>query len=417
MSANFSAPRSAERGAAALDVPRLPVLGWDSFAGPKRSAMPCILDNPEVRFTTSGRAAIGLALRALGVGLGDRVLVPTYHCPTMIAPVVAAGAEPIFFPIEASGAPLLKALEAIDTSGVRAMVAAHYFGLPQSMAALRSFCDGRGVALIEDCAHSLFGTADGRPVGQWGDYAIASLTKFLPVVDGGCLVSRGGLEQVPRLRSQPLANQAKSLANALELGARHHRLRGLDFALTRAFALAQSLRSRRAPNGNADLRDDAENGSAHDWLGDFNPQTTLGCTSTIWTRWCARHVHRERIVALRRRNYAHLARLTTGIAGMRPMQPALPDDAAPYVFPLWVERPEATYQAVRAAGIPVFRWDETWPTRPTMPNDSGRIWATHVFQLGCHQDLRPEDLVLMADALVRIVTRKSPSSEKVPVEP
>ncbi len=399
-----------------MDVPRLPVLGWDSFSGARRSSIPCILDLPDLRFTTSGRAAIGLALRALGVGRGDRVLVPTYHCPTMIAPVVAAGAAPIFFPIDASGAPASRALDAIDASGVRAMIAAHYFGLPQPMAALRAYCDDRGIALIEDCAHSLFGAVDGRPVGEWGDYAIASLTKFLPVVDGGCLVSRNGLGQVPPLRSQPLASQAKSLANALELGARHHRLRGLDHFLTRAFELAQRLRKERADDQNGDAREDLAGASANAWLRDFIPDSTLGCTATIFTRWCARHVHRERIVALRRRNYAHLVRLTTGIPGMRPIQPAMPGDAAPYVFPLWVDRPNAAYQAVRAAGIPVFRWDEAWPTLPTIPHDSGKSWATHVFQLGCHQDLRPEDLVAMAESLGRIVTHTESRGENVAME-
>ena len=166
--------------------PRLPTLGWATFAAAKQATVPCILDHPVTVYTSSGRAAIALALRELRIGRGDRVLVPTYHCPTMIAPVAASGATPLFFPIDAGGTPRIESLATNDDlSGVRAMIAAHYFGLPQPMARIRRFCDERNIALIEDCAHAMFGQADGRPVGSWGDYAIASLTKFLPTTEGG----------------------------------------------------------------------------------------------------------------------------------------------------------------------------------------------------------------------------------------
>jgi dTDP-4-amino-4,6-dideoxygalactose transaminase len=78
----------------------------------------------------------------------------------------------------------------MSLSGVRAIVVVHYFGLPQPMTAIRRFCDERTITLIEDCAHALFGKADDQPVGSIGDYAIASLTKFLPTSDGGCLVGK-----------------------------------------------------------------------------------------------------------------------------------------------------------------------------------------------------------------------------------
>src|SRR5204863_9786477 len=94
----------------ALALPRLPFFGWSAFAGPKRSSVPCIVDRPDVVFTRSGQAAIGLALRDLDAGPADYVLVPTYHCPTMIAPVAAVGARPLFYPIDVAGAPRIGAI-------------------------------------------------------------------------------------------------------------------------------------------------------------------------------------------------------------------------------------------------------------------------------------------------------------------
>ena len=394
-----------------LDLPRLPALGWSSFAGPRRSALPSILDRDDIRFTTSGRAAIALALRTLGVGAGDRVLVPTYHCPTMIAPVVAVGAEPVFFPIDASGAPVLDNLSASGAAKVRAMIAAHYFGLPQPMAAVRAFCDERGIALIEDCAHALFGRSDGRPVGSWGDCAIVSLTKFLPVVDGGCLACANGLDGVPALGPLPLLARLRSAANTIEIGARYGRLTGANAPLRWLFSAVAAWR-RNGTVQEPELPIEAPVGTSAShpserWLADFAPGSAATSTASGWSRWIARHAHRERIVANRRRNYVLLVEGISEIPGVRALAPALPPDAAPYVFPLWVDHPERIYHKVRKAGIPVFRWDEVWPSRPDLDDDHGRLWATNVFQLGCHQDLAPADIAAMVAALEALIHERS----------
>lgn len=391
-----------------LTLPRLPVLGWAAFAGARRPSLPCVLELPGATLTSSGRAAIALALRSLELRDGDRVLVPTYHCPTMVAPIVAAGAKPAFFPIDHTGAPWLEAIEK-TTYGVKAMIAAHYFGLPQRMSNVREFCDARGIVLIEDCAHAMFGEVDGRPTGTWGDFAIASLTKFFPTTDGGCLVSRDRHDGVS-LRARNLRDEVKTAANAIEMGIEHRRLTGFNTLLRVAFGIADRMKSggespafgRTAVDGNG--KGNGHGVSARDWLEDFSDDAVAWRRASRWARWTVRHVHRQRIVVNRRRNYRQLATLLGDLPGARALAPRLPDACAPYVFPLWVDKPERDYQRVRAAGIPVFRWDELWPSTPTLVGDSGFQWSTHVFQIGCHQDLRPADIAGMADALHAIFT-------------
>jgi dTDP-4-amino-4,6-dideoxygalactose transaminase len=397
----FSAGAMPRRDVSVRGLPRLPIFGWAAFAGPSSAGLPCILDRPDIVYTSSGRAAIALALRDLGIGPGDRVLVPTYHCPTMIAPVVAAGAHPLFFPLDAAGAPRLSALAQWDLVRVRAMIAAHYFGLPQPMSQVRQFCDDRGIALIEDCAHAMFGEADERPIGSHGHYAIASLTKFLPTTDGGCLVGARP-EHTHELARRTLADQIRTVANTVETGADHSRLPGLNGLLKAGFAAVNALRRSARPsasgNGDEPARLSAQ-GTA-----EFAPGSKLWGRSTAWSRWIARTVHRGRIVSARRRNYRHLAALLADLPGARVLRPDLPEHAAPYVFPLWVEAPAKVYQRVRRAGIPVYRWDDVWPDIPMMPGDSGSEWAVHVFQLGCHQDLELDDLAAMADKLREILS-------------
>ncbi len=383
-------------------LPRLPLFGWATFAGQKQADLPCILDQPNIVFTSSGRAAIALALRDLGIGPGDRVLVPTYHCPTMIAPVVATGAHPLFFPLDAAGTPRVAELANWDLAGVRGMIAAHYFGLPQPMARIRQFCDDRGIALIEDCAHAMFGESDGRPVGSHGHYAIASLTKFLPTTDGGCLVYDTPPQRGPVLPRRTLADQMRIVANTVEAGAGHRGLPGLNGLLNAGFAAANAVR--RSVRPAADSTAGEPLAQAALGTAEFAPNSKLWSRASAWSRWIARTAHRGRVVARRQRNYRHLAALLADLPGARVLQPMLPQHAAPYVFPLWIEAPARIYQRVRRAGIPVFRWDEVWPDIPMIAGDSGPDWAVHVFQLGCHQDLELDDLAVMADALREILS-------------
>jgi len=376
-------------------TPRLPVFGWHVFAGERGAPIPSVLERPNRLFTTSGRAAIALALRVLGIGPGDRVLLPTYHCPTMIAPVVQMGAGPVFYPIAESGGPAFDFFAQLDLTGVRAMVAVHFFGLPQPMARMRAFCDQHRVALIEDCAHALFGTSEGRPVGAWGDLAIASLTKFLPVTEGGCLVSSSlpleGLKLEPRRGRDEL----KALLNSVELGSAHGRFQGLNTLLRGVFQLLGALRGQQRTSESVDVALPPPSVSEYS-------DELLWSQLTNVSRWIVKATHQSRIVALRRRNYGLLAQLLEGAPGARAYRVALPEGAAPYVFPLEVQNAPARYRALRAARVPLFRWDRIWPGTPTIERDHGLRWATEMFQLGCHQDMSEEDVQALAETVRQV---------------
>lgn len=374
-------------------IPRLPVFGWQSWQGAQQAGMPCLLDRPHCHFTTSGRAAITLALEVMGIGPGDTVLLPTYHCPTMVAPSVELGAKPRFYPIGASGSPDLAWLDRQDLHGVRALLAPHLFGLPQPMARIRAWCDARGLALLEDCAHSLFGVSDGRAVGSWGDVSIGSLTKFLPVPEGGCLVLNKG-QPAPVLSPCSRITEVKAWVDIAEEGARHHRLAGLNRLITLPLEWGRSLRraapsmSEQAtgPNAATSSRSSAiDAGMAID-MPLAHRQAQTAC------RWLASRLPRHRVAERRRSNYVTLARRLQGQAGMYPVQCDLPHGVVPYVFPLWVNEPDPAYQLLRTAQIPVFRWDRLWPDVPDLAGDHGKLWSHHILQIACHQDLNDVDL-------------------------
>ena len=382
-----------------LILPRLPVLSWGAIGSYHPESCPAVMDQRYLTWTSSGRAAIAYALMEANIGKGDQVLVPTYHCPTMVAPIVAVGATPVFYPITDMGTPNLDAIATLDLSGIRGMIAAHFFGLPQPMSKIRAFCDQHSITLIEDCAHAMFGKADGQPIGSWGDYAIASMTKFFPVLEGGCLVSsKHVLQQLPMSRSA--LGEIRNIFDVLEMSIKHGRLLGLNGLLSLFFWLkgilrpGQTVQVSDTPPARPDVVKEGEE--------TFKPSSVTWHAPYCGTRWIARHDNRERNVGMRRRNYALLVELLEHQPGVKPLFPALPPDAAPYVFPLWVEQADQLYQQFRASGMPVFRWDWRWPDLPKFANDAGELWAHGIYQIGCHQDLSEKDIRAIADFIKQI---------------
>ncbi len=387
-------------------IPRLPVLGWTSFRGAKNAALPCVLQNEGVLLTTSGRAALLLAFEHLKLRAGDKVLLPTYHCPTMVAPVVALGGVPVFYPLGSKGEPRLEGLSDDDLRGTRILLAAHYFGLPGAMPQVRRWCDEKGIALVEDCAHALFGWCGERPIGHWGDVAIGSLTKFHPVPEGGCLrLPRGA--QPPQLAPCGLWTQVKAAVDVLHAGAMYRRLPGLNSLLLGMFNLRRRLAGSAPPPPSTPVAPGDEGPEDHDGL---TIDTVLSHRAlTAACALVAQHLPRERIVARRRAHFERLANALSGHSGLRPLHTRLPSGSAPYVFPLWVDAPDPGYAELRRLGIPVSRWNWLWPQVPRQPGDVGIDWSHHVLQLGCHQDLDDADLDRMVAELLRLY-RHGPAS-------
>ena len=380
-------------------LPKAPVLGWRSLCGAAAPELPSVADLPWHAYTTSGRAALYLALRQMRLPSNTPVLVPTYHCPTMIAPVVAAGLTPRFYGLAPDGSPRLEGMTEGAGGRARVVIVAQLFGLPRSLAAEADWCRREGVALIEDCAHSFFGQAGERPVGAWGDYATASLSKFYPVPEGGILASATRDLSQLGLAPQTLRAELKTMWDIVDRSRSHGRLRGLAPLLAPADWLRRLRRRPPASGADADL--DGDGDAARDALPS-TPATAAPCDMSrvdCQASWAARAIHRRlaagTIVARRQAHFRHYAASLGVLSGACILQPAPAAGSAPYVVPLWVAgtaRADAVYAQLRAAGTPVLRWDRLWPGTPADPADTGTAWSRQLLQLLCHQDLTAEDV-------------------------
>jgi perosamine synthetase len=101
------------------------------------------------------RNAIYHGLSALGLNPGDNVLVPAFHCTSVVEPILQYGAEVKFYDINLDVSPDLEDLRSKIDRKTRAILAIHYFGFPQPIQKFRELCRAHKLYLIEDCAHVL----------------------------------------------------------------------------------------------------------------------------------------------------------------------------------------------------------------------------------------------------------------------
>lgn len=379
-------------------VPKNPVLGWSSFSragddAVRATTVPSVLSLPNKRYVTSARVAIALALQRLGVGRGDRVLVPAYHCLSMVEPIVFCGAEPVFFPLTPTLEVPLGALEGFDLAGVRAILVTHYFGFPQAMQAICAFARSHGIPVIEDCAHAVFGTADGRPIGSWGDYAAVSLMKFFPVYDGGCLVSATHALDDLTLRRPSGRFEAKALLNSIERGLFYRRFPGMQAAARTTLMVKDAMwRGFKRIRAGRDATPFAfKDPAASEGVNGLDPAWLDRCISFA-SQQLVERLPIARIVSRRRDNYLRLDGALRNLSGARPLFERLPDGVVPYVFPLVVERPERVFRRLKTDGVPLFRWEHLWNDEAALTDPLSARYATEIFQLPCHQELTDADL-------------------------
>lgn len=358
-------------------------LGCLNWTPSRRKHSPSLFDIGHPVLLTSGRAALVHALLMAGVKSGEEVLVPAYFCEAITHAIASIAARPVFYRIKADMGIDQESLSGKISDRTRAILVIHYFGFPQPLAEVRALCDQRGLALIEDCAHALLCGDETASVGRVGDFAFGSVMKFLPVLDGGCLVSqRRNIDSVCT-RPAPATFQVKAIVDTFERAVVHGRLWLLAPLIWLLDGLKWALRQLRGGrSGKLVAAPAAAEGGI-----EFEPKW-LEVRMSLWSQLMIRWVNFERIVRKRRANYGRLAQAFRGLSGCTVLIPELPSGVAPYVFPLLVPDGERVFWQLRAIGLPTFRWD----TAAVAHCPVTARYARDLLQLPCYQDLSDAEI-------------------------
>ena len=140
---------------------------------------------------TSGTAALETALGALGVGLGDEVILPAWSWVSCFTAVVRLGAKPVLAEINDTFCLDPAEIDRLATPRTKAVLVVHFQGVVAEMDEILEAARRRGIAVLEDCAECFGATYHGRPAGSIGDIGIFSFqyNKILSSGEGGAVVT------------------------------------------------------------------------------------------------------------------------------------------------------------------------------------------------------------------------------------
>ena len=164
--------------------------------------------------TSSGTAAIHLALMTVGVGPGDMVLCPTFTFAATAFPIRYCGATPVFIDCDHKWDIDVKLVAKYlkDNRPPKAIICVDLYGNCNGHGKLRRLCNNYSIPIIEDAAEGLGASWKGKEAGSFGSIGIISfnLNKIVTAGGGGALVSDTGHFVG---NAQYLANQAKTNAS------------------------------------------------------------------------------------------------------------------------------------------------------------------------------------------------------------
>jgi dTDP-4-amino-4,6-dideoxygalactose transaminase len=144
--------------------------------------------------TSSGTTALQVALEALGIGPGDRVLTTPFTFVATSNAILHVGAQPLFVDVD----PVTYTLDpnqvedVLRRERVRAILCVHLYGLAGHLDALGEIAARSGVLLVEDAAQAHGAAAGHRKAGTVGDAGIFSFypSKNMTTGEGGIVVTR-----------------------------------------------------------------------------------------------------------------------------------------------------------------------------------------------------------------------------------
>ncbi len=187
---------------------------------------------------TSGTAALQIALKALGIGPGDSVLVPTYTYVATPLAVTTVGAIPIYVDIDEQLLMDPKDLKRKIRKHTKAVIPVHMAGMPCNMKAILKVAKEAGIAVIEDCCQCDGGSYKGKRVGSLGDMGAFSFNEYKIISSGeggACAINKKKYVQRARSASDGglyAWNEGKKLADKAFCSS-HYRFNNINAAILR----------------------------------------------------------------------------------------------------------------------------------------------------------------------------------------
>lgn len=187
----------------------------------------------------NGTDAIEVALLALNIGVGDKVIVPAISWASTAEAVINIGATPVFVDVKYDDCLIDEQLiEAKIDEDVKAIIPVHLYGKPVDLDTIQKLCKTHNLFLIEDCAQAHGAEYNGQRIGTFGDIACFS---FYPGKNLGAFGDAGAMT----FKDENIADVARQICNHGQKGKHNHLRVGRNSRLDGLQAAVLSLKINR----------------------------------------------------------------------------------------------------------------------------------------------------------------------------
>jgi hypothetical protein len=309
-----------------------------------------------------GRFAIKTALLSGNIGKGNTALLPSFICRDVLAPFNEVGAKIIFYDVDRMLEPILN--EEI-IKNVDVVLAVNYFGFPQNISTLKSYCEKFNITLIEDNAHGLFSKdTTNNWLGERGDCGIYSFRKTLPIFNGGGLI----VNNANKFNSQNIKQQAYLTPKVFSPFNIKSHLRPIAYFF--GGRLFQALTSivrflKKLKTGHEIMPSD-----------DSSEKLIPGEQASIDIKNILTSVNVETEINRRRELFNSLI-IELKNESIEPIWDFLPDGTAPYGLPFYCKQEEVQLikSKLRSLGLECFPWpDLPSDIKHKVPNFYSDVW-------------------------------------------
>ena len=365
----------------------------------RKSEVAIVLDGQPLFFTYNARAALYQYLQALPRSRGRSVLLPAFHCVTVVEPILHAGYTPVFYRIKPD-----LSIDFIDlgakmaAADFAAVLVIDYCGFPAEMGPLRELARARGIPLIEDCAHSFLKCRNGEVLlsGGRGDLTLYSFYKTVSCFAGGGF--RTGETKFASPPLPPSAGVKQDLVVAKRLI--EQVVNNLPPGFWKSsFQKLENWRVGRKKRKNPDSQD-------LPGLGDKPCSFRVDLASSKMPWICRTLLDRadfKQVAATRRRNYFLYSEHLRENPQLQKLFPVLPEDVCPWAFPVLLTDRDRYDHVLREQGVPLFTFGEALHPLieqcDTKTRADARDLSDRLLLLAIHQNLNAGQILGFADKI------------------
>ncbi len=282
------------------------------------------------------------------------VWLPSYHCPALVEPFIAAGKQVEFYPLTEQLTPDYSFLQQ-HCNGNEALVGVRFFGFDSGVKQLAQWCQQQGIFFIEDLAHAAFADK------IYGDVAVTSLIKFFPVQTGGELLVKSQSRHIASLNielNKLATNNSQKIKSLLN-------------------RIIQKLGVKSSTNYRYFLANNVTKNISRSNLIQINRADS------------------QAIAQARINNYHYLVNKISDSPYGKVLFPSLAEGEVPYMVPFLLNNIQG-FTHIRQLGIQIYRWEELAPVQC----HNSQEYRALLVQLPCHQDLSHADLNVISTVLL-----------------